>query len=253
VQKAKENFPAHNVVLPRAAGAFVLYLLCLLYLLNLMRSWLPLAAIAVLCALGIAVFSAWRADQRERHRLQSELAAAQKTVAQLTAQQDQRHAQLNKTLRTLSAQKKSVQTPEQALRALPDVLPLPSALREAPLLTASASPLGAPTANITRQPNPAGVPPRNSATVSPKPILLPAEDLQPLYNFAVDCRACQAKLAAAQADLADERAKTQALGRERDAALRAARGGSFWNRIGRAAKWFAIGAAAGALAARTGR
>ena len=44
--------------------------------------------------------------------------------------------------------------------------------------------------------------------------------------------------------------KSQALGRERDDALRAAKGGSILRRIARAAKRFAIGAAAGAIAAK---
>jgi hypothetical protein len=77
--------------------------------------------------------------------------------------------------------------------------------------------------------------------------------LKPLYDFAADCKACQAKLGAAQADLADEKVKSQALGRERDDALRAAKGGSVLRRIARAAKWFAIGAAAGAVAAKAAR
>ncbi len=78
----------------------------------------------------------------------------------------------------------------------------------------------------------------------------PAADLKPLYDFAVDCKACQAKLGEAQADLADEKVKSQALGRERDDALRAAKGGSILRRIARAAKRFAIGAAAGTIAAK---
>jgi len=78
---------------------------------------------------------------------------------------------------------------------------------------------------------------------------MPSEDLKPLYDFAIDCKTCQAKLTAAQADLTDERAKTTALTRERDHALRMARGGSLLRRIGRAAKWFVIGAA-GASAAK---
>jgi hypothetical protein len=88
--------------------------------------------------------------------------------------------------------------------------------------------------------------------VQPK-VNFPAADLKPLYDFAADCKACQAKLGAAQADLADEKVKSQALGRERDDALRAAKGGSVLRRIARAAKWFAIGAAAGALAAKGAR
>jgi hypothetical protein len=74
--------------------------------------------------------------------------------------------------------------------------------------------------------------------------------LKPLYDFTIDCQACQAKLAAAQGDLTDERKKTSALTHERDDALRIARGGSTWRRIGRAAKWLLIGAAAGAAAAK---
>ena len=207
-----------------------------------MRSWLPLAAIAVLCALGIAVFSAWRADRRERDRLQTELTAAQKTVAQLTTQQNQRSLQLAQTLHKLAEQKSSVSTPAQALQALPAVLPLPTAIHALNLPPSpAAQPLSA--APATSKPS----------TVQRQPIVLPPEDLKPLFNFAMDCRACQARLAAAQADLTDEKAKSAALARERDAALRAVRGGSLWRRIGRAAKWFAIGAAAGAVAATATR
>jgi hypothetical protein len=48
----------------------------------------------------------------------------------------------------------------------------------------------------------------------------------------------------------NEKAKTQTLGRELDDALRVAHGGSPIQRVARAAKWFVIGAAAGALAAK---
>ncbi len=104
--------------------------------------------------------------------------------------------------------------------------------------------------------------PRSAAPASPVPgkvipdaplaheAVLPAQDLKPLYSFALDCQACQARLAAAQADLADEKLKTASLARERDTALQAAKGGSLLRRVARAAKWFVIGAAAGALAAK---
>jgi hypothetical protein len=66
----------------------------------------------------------------------------------------------------------------------------------------------------------------------------------------LDCKACQTKLTAAQADLTDEKTKTATLTKERNEAVRAAKGGSVLRRVTRAAKWFAIGAAAGAIAAR---
>jgi hypothetical protein len=83
--------------------------------------------------------------------------------------------------------------------------------------------------------------------------VFPAKDLKPLYDFAADCRACQVKLARHKPNLADDKVKSQARGRERDDALRAAKGGSALRRIVRAAKWFAIGAAAGAIAAKVTR
>jgi hypothetical protein len=92
---------------------------------------------------------------------------------------------------------------------------------------------------------------KNSLPIStPEPkVSLPVEDLKPLYTFAVDCTACQRRLVAAEAELKDEQAKTEALGRERDSALQVARGGSAARRIVRAAKWLAI-VAAGAVAAK---
>lgn len=83
----------------------------------------------------------------------------------------------------------------------------------------------------------------------PAIIHVPQEDLKPLYNAVEDCQACQAKLAAAQGDLSDEKTKFTAATTERDAAIAAARG-TFWKRARTAAKWIAIGAAAGAVLAR---
>jgi hypothetical protein len=82
---------------------------------------------------------------------------------------------------------------------------------------------------------------------------IPPEDLKPLYDFAVGCRACQAELAVAQANLKDEQGKTAAVGKERDSALQLARGGSVLKRVMRAAKWFAIGFGVGAVAVKVAR
>lgn len=125
-------------------------------------------------------------------------------------------------------------TPEQVVKVLPELLSVPKPLELEPQTT------------------PATDKGKAAAALPPK-VELPAEDLKPLYDYALGCKACQAELAAEQADLKDEQAKTQALGRERDAALRAARGGSVLRRVARAAKWFVIGAAAGAVAAKCAR
>ncbi len=87
------------------------------------------------------------------------------------------------------------------------------------------------------------LPPASTATI-------PAADLQPLFDFVQDCRACQARLAVAQQNASDDDAKIAALARERDAAITASKGGTFWRRLRRNALWFAIGAGAGIALAK---
>ena len=98
------------------------------------------------------------------------------------------------------------------------------------------------------EPNTAG-----NQSASPDQAILPIEDLKRLYDFAIDCKACRAKLAVTQADLTDERAKAALVTRERDEAVKVAKGGSVLRRIARNAKWLAIGALAGAVAAKAHR
>jgi len=79
---------------------------------------------------------------------------------------------------------------------------------------------------------------------------IPEADLKPLYDFVQDCRACQAQLAAANANLTNEQARSAALARERNAAVTAAKGGGFWRQLKRNTKWLAIGAVVGVVLAR---
>ncbi len=191
------------------------------------RYWIRLAGLAVAFLLALAVYFSWRADQRDRAQFATELAATKQLLAAADARQHDRDAQLAQTLATLASEKRTIVTPAQIVRELPSQISLPSpiVLQSAPALTDSPTP-------------------KTNAVI-------PSEDLKPLYDFTIDCKACQAKLAGAQGDLSDERQKTTALTRERNDALRIARGGSAWRRIGRAAKWLLIGAAAGAVAAKT--
>jgi hypothetical protein len=97
----------------------------------------------------------------------------------------------------------------------------------------------------------ANAPATSSAQTNSPPaiIRIPQNDLKPLYDAVEDCEICQAKLAAAQGDLADEKTKFTAATAQKDAAIAAARG-TFWTRARRAAKYLIIGAAAGAVLAR---
>jgi hypothetical protein len=202
--------------------------------------WLKIAAVLIALAAAVSVYYAWRGTQQEQAQLKAELQATQKALTDADARQQARNAELAQLLTQLNEKKATVQNPAQIVKALPDILPLPTPLT-----------LPAQTSNAGLPDTPAG---SKQPTESPNPKLqLPAEDLKPLYDFAVNCQECQAQLAAAQANLKDEQTKTQALSRERDTALQAARGGSVLRRVVRAAKWFVIGAAAGAVAAKFAR
>lgn len=192
-----------------------------------------------------------KADRRDRAQLATQLAAAQQTIVQATANQHNRDTLLNQTLAQIATQKQAAVTPAQVLKNLPEALPLPVPITlqtENPTTHPSGKPEDLTTGKAFQLPsNPIPKPGQTTDAI------LPAADLKPLYDFALDCKACQAKLAISQGDLNDEKTKTAALTKERDTAVQAAKGGSALRRIARAAKWFALGAAAGAVAAKAAR
>jgi cobalamin biosynthesis Mg chelatase CobN len=229
----------------------------------LSRIWLKLAEIVLPVLLAITIFVSWQADRRDRAQLAAQLAAAQKTIAEAAASQHDRDTLLNQTLSQIAAQKQSATTPAQILKNLPSAIPLPQPITLQPSNTENvgarfiAPSAGATSTNPPQSANAKPVAGQTHLPENPNPkpgqpsdAILPAADLKPLYDFALDCKACQAKLTASQGDLNDEKVKTAALTKERDAAVQAAKGGSALRRIARAAKWFALGAAAGAIAAK---
>jgi len=230
------------------------------------RFWFRLAEILGTLLLAAILLAAWRADRRDRAKLAADLAVAKQSLQQADARQHNRDAQLAQTLAAIAAEKRSVTTPTQILRQLPRQIPLPLPITLQPASPscglagivdcgglvypeqrrAAAFPTqpNHPASPITQKRSAAG----NSTL--PDQVILPAADLKTLYDFTLDCQACQAKLSAAQADLTDERAKSTILTRERDEAVRAAKGGSLLRRIARNTKWLLIGAAAGLIAAK---
>lgn len=195
------------------------------------------AAIALLIGAAFA-FSAWLEAHDDRIRLESTLDAQSKILdqarqesASLAAQQKQRDAALQSQLQTMRGAVAKIRTPLQIARWLPRQFPLPA---PASLSVPPATPQ-----------NPA--PP---ATAS-----IPQQDLAPIRNAVESCEECAKKLAVAQQDAAAKDQQLQLAGRqlsaaerERDAAIKAAKGGGFWTRLHRNAKWFAIGAGAAAAA-----
>lgn len=230
------------------------------------QSHLEVWSILVPIILATTIFVAWQADRRDRTQLAAQLAAAQQTIAQAAASQHDRDTLLNQTLAQIAAEKQAAVSTTQILKDLPSAITLPQPITLQPSNTenvgarfiapsaAATSTNSEQSANTQPGANQTNLP--NNPTPKPsQPVdaVLPAADLKPLYDFALDCKACQAKLAASQADLTDEKTKTTALTKQRDAAVTAAKGGSALRRIARAAKWFALGAAAGAVAAKAAR
>jgi hypothetical protein len=205
----------------------------------------------VTATLLLALTAAWRADRNDRAELAAELASAKQSMAQVDDRQHTRDSQLLQTLATLAADKRTVTTPTQIIRELPQQLglPVPITLQPATPNSPDTRPNAPePKTNPVSQPGSTAVNPSEGNAQSQA--VIPAADLKSLYDIALDCKACQAELTAAQGDLIDEKTKNAALAKERDEAIRAAKGGSLLRRIAKATKWFVLGAAAGAIAAR---
>jgi len=209
----------------------------MIYFSKLWRVSLVLGGI-LLAAFVVRQDIAWR---KERGRLESEIRAAQDAARAAESRQRHRDAELQQDLRQIAERKRSVKTPREVIQALPQELPLPA-------------PITLPAEHVRRPESSQRAGAAGEAQAHEHPAaVLPIEDLKPLYDFAMDCRACQAQLTASEANLADERLKRMATERELGAETKLARGGGFWRRAGRAAKWFLVGAAAGAIAASARR
>jgi hypothetical protein len=192
-----------------------------------------IAATTLIAALLIG--DAWRIARKNSVQLAATLATQNALIEQASTQEEQRNKDLAAALATIAAAKKHVQTPQQAADAIPSVLP------PLPL------PIKISIPNLAQSPLPL------QDDVAPASISIPQSDLKPLYDSLQDCRACALERDATKKDLLDEQSRVAALTRERDAAISAAHGGTFWSHLKYAAKWFAIGAATAAIATTASR
>ncbi|MGH9727127.1 MAG: hypothetical protein ACRD33_03770 [Candidatus Acidiferrales bacterium] len=186
-------------------------------------------ALIALVTIGI-VGGSWLGAREEGIRLKATLDAQQTVLADAGKREAVREAALKESLAELEDLKKRTQTPAQVIRELPQVLPLPQPIT-----------LSLPAALAQNGDKQAVLQPGQSAVI-------PAADLKPLFDFGATCKECQASVAALTQDKADDAVKLRALETERDEAVKAAKGGSKWQRIKKAAKFLAFGAAAGAAA-----
>jgi len=248
------------------------------------------ASIAALLLAALALH-AWFASRNEQQRLQSILDAQKKIFDAADARETARNDNLTDALAQIAALKRTVQTPEQIVRDLTKYLPLPQPIKliTPDMAKATVAPATTPgkapeqgtglqiqegakdkdtqkaisqfppseaSSNPAANPLPDALSTAASSSCDPAAGCLaqiPAADLKPLDNYVQDCRACQDQLSAAMQNSADDAVKIAALTKDRDAAITAAKGGTFWRRLRRNAEWFAVGAAAGCVASHAAR
>lgn len=210
-----------------------------------------MASLSVVLLLAMLALSAWFASRDEEQRLQATLTAQKQIIDAVGVRERARDTSLKDALAQIGKLKRDTRTPSQIIRDLPKYLPLPQPITITDLANPpkAATQHGAVTSEKTSfQPL---VPPSPPEGLPATPaVQVPAADLKSLYNVVQDYRACQLRLTAANENITDETGKAAALTRERDVAITAARGGTFWRRLRRNALWFAVGAGAGYIAVK---
>ena len=215
------------------------------------RRTIELAAFAIALLIAAMAVHAWLSSRDEQQRLATTLAQQKQLLDAADTRERSRQSALNDTLAQIEKLKRATQTPQQIVAALPKLLSLPQ-----PITIGPGASEGPPLAEEQTQQkgteSPSNSVPKDSRSELPSApaAQIPSADLKPLYDFIQDCRACQAQLGAARQNASDDAAKIAALTAERNAAVTAAKGGTFWRRLRRNAAWFAVGAAVGAAAGR---
>jgi hypothetical protein len=190
------------------------------------RIWTAAAIIAVLVNIAFLAFAlpSYWANKQAQLSLAATVDAQKSVISRLDAQMKDRDAATQAVLDKLQELAKATKTPAQAIKVLPQVVELPKPIYLQPAVDAAGKQLpDAPSA------------------------VIPPESIVPLFQTLAQCKEDAATLANCQADAKDTGAKLQAVITERDKAVTAAKGGTFWHRMKSAARWTAIGVAGGAV------
>jgi preprotein translocase subunit Sss1 len=180
--------------------------------------WKEIALIAALIAAGVIGYSWLKAhDAWMRFQVESQLKDHQIALRDKQAATDRE---------TIEQLKKQTQTTQQIAREIPKVisLPTPVTITESPPQTGSG---------------------RDGLPDAPQPqtgIVIPPEDVKPLFDRLADCKAMESQLSACQQNYLDMK-------KERDLAVKA-HSGSFWQRAKQIGIGIAIGGAIGYAAHR---
>jgi len=187
---------------------------------------LAIAVPSVLLA-GFLIFVGygWMQEHDARLKAETQTGQQQKQIDGLKQQQTDAQNALNENLTALE---KSRQTPATATQLVSDAstllpnLPVPLQVQTAP-----------------KNPSLPGAP-------ATQTVIIPEADFKSIRDGQVTCEENAAKLATCQTLRDDSKQQLQLTEQQRDEWKTAAKGGSIWHRALGAAKWFAVGAGAGA-------
>lgn len=198
--------------------------------------WKHLIAPAVALVIIALVVSAYVHEREDR--LRAEL------TGQLTQQSiDARDKSAAEQIQALKDLISKVKTPEDARNVLPQLIQLPAPIVKVEATTPAAPQIPKSEGNTPKSEGnslPDAAYTRTGIT-QPKPgdYVVPAADLPVITARLAQCKQDEISLTTCQQDLKDVKA-------QRDAADTALKGGTFFTRLKRNAKWFAIGGAVGA-------
>jgi predicted small secreted protein len=193
--------------------------------------WKHLIAPAIALVIIALCVSAYVSEHVDRIKAEAAIGAKQ----QIIAERDKVTADFIQALKDQAAK---VTKPEQVAAALPQVIQLP-----APVVQVQDR-LSQSDANLSKGSTvlPDAAYTKTGITPQSGDLIIPKIDVVPLYQQLNTCKQNDALLSTCQQNLKDTKG-------ERDEALTAVKGGSFFTRVKRNAKWFALGGAVGAAAA----
>jgi hypothetical protein len=198
--------------------------------------------VLIALALGAVVFLfiQWRDSHDAQIQLKSTVAAQQQVIDQAKAQQADLQKQMAQRDQATAQTIQEMQSEVQKLQSAQQI----AAYLEATVNKSAPAPI-----TITAPGN----------AQSPVVAQIPQGDMTAIRDLVANCQACEVQLPACEKDKADLSAQLTAAGeqlsateKQRDAAIKAAKGGSFWHRTGVALKWIAIGGLIGYGAAYGG-
>jgi hypothetical protein len=202
------------------------------------RAWIEIVVGLMLLVGGILAFRTWLEERDARVKAEATVDAQKKVfdqagahIKELQERDAERQKQTDAAIAGIKGAAAKQVTPQQIASWLPKQVQLP-----VPVTVTVPAPTAA-------NPNP------NAQAA------IPTADLPALRDYVEKCQECEARLPGAQQDALSKAEQLRQAGiqlsaveKERDGYRQALKGGTFWTRVKRNAKWLLVGAAAGGVA-----